>query len=160
MKHFALGIVFLLLAACSSIDCPIQNTVFTVYSLTDEEAKADTLTDTLTIWSVRNDGSDTLFLYNRGVSLTSFSLPISYNAPEDTLFFLRWKDSFASLDTVWIKKDNTPHFESVDCSASFFHKITAVRTTHHGIDTIVINNPNVNYDSSTAHFHIRFKAHD
>jgi len=63
-----------------------------------------------------------------------------------------------SLDTVWIKKENYPHFESVDCSAAFFHKITDVRSTHNGIDSITINKRDVNYDAKTEHFHIYLKA--
>ena len=153
-------LVLIVVVACSSIDCPIQNTVYTVYAIKGEAEVTDTLKDTLSILSIRKDGADTLLLYNRGTSLTTFSLPVSYDSPADTLFFLIWKDSYLSLDTVWIEKRNTPHFESVDCSATFFHDITAVRTTHHGIDTLIINNPTVNYESSTEHFHIRFKAHD
>ena len=63
-------------------------------------------------------------------------------------------------DTVWIRKENYPHFESVDCSASFFHTITAVRTTHRFIDTLVVNNPSVTYDSSQAHFHLHLLSGD
>lgn len=157
-KMLVLGL--LLLSACSSIECPVQNTVYTVYKITDGTEVVDTLKDTISVWSVRNNGTDTLFLYNRGTALTSFNLPISYSCPEDTLFFLLWKGAFASLDTVWIKKEDIPHFESVDCNASFFHEITAVRTTHHGIDTLIINKRTVDYDPRTAHFYIRFKAHD
>ena len=153
-------LAMLLVAACSSIDCPIQNTVFTVYAVKGDAEVTDTLKDTLSVLTIRNDGVDTLLLYNRGTALTTFKLPISYDAPADTLYFFIWNDNYWSIDTVWIEKRNTPHFESVDCSATFFHDITAVRTTHNGIDTLIINNPSVNYESSTEHFHIRFKAHD
>lgn len=145
-------------AACSSIECPIQNTVFTVYSIKDGAAAVDTLKDTILIWTTRNDGKDTLLLYNRGIQLTTFNLPISYTYDEDTLYFYCWAENYAAQDTVWISKTNTPHFESVDCSASYFHKITSVRTTHHAIDSLIIHNPIVDYDPK-EHFYIRFKAH-
>ena len=61
-------------------------------------------------------------------------------------------------DTIRIKKEDMPHFESVDCQASYFHTITAVSTTHEIIDSIVINNPNVNYDQNTTHFKLYLKA--
>jgi hypothetical protein len=157
---FCLFILLLLATACASIDCPIQTAVYTVYSVKDGNEHADTLKDTILVWTTRLDRKDTLLLYNRGVNLTTFNLPISYDAPEDTLYFYLWKEDYDNLDTVWIAKTNTPHFESVDCKASFFHDITSVRSTHHGIDTIIINNPSVNYDPSTEHFHIHFKAHD
>ena len=59
-------------------------------------------------------------------------------------------------DTVTVKKENYSHFESVDCGPSFFHTITDVKTTHNYIDSIVINNKEVNYDASKAHFYIYF----
>lgn len=153
-------LVILVLSACSTIDCPIQTAVYTVYSVTNGNEAPDTLKDTILIWSVRKDRSDTIFLYNRGVNVTKFNLPVSYSSPQDTLYFYLWKGDFQCIDTVWISKTNVPHFESVDCAASYFHDITAVRSTHNGIDTILINNPSVNYDPSKEHFHIRFKSHD
>lgn len=144
--------------ACSSIDCPVQNTVYTVYELRTADEQLDTLRDTMFIYSHRSDGSDTL-LFNSGIGLTSFSLPISYAHPEDTLFFLLVnRPSYILLDTVLIKKDDIPHFESVDCSASFFHRLTAVRSTHYAIDDIAIHKDFVDYDAETAHFYIRFKS--
>ena len=62
-----------------------------------------------------------------------------------------------TLDTVTVTKENHPHFESVDCSPAYFHTITAVSTTHNAIDSVVIKNPDVNYDTSKKHFYIYFK---
>ena len=154
-KPVAVLLAALLTVACSSIDCPVQNTVYTVYNIYGEQG-ADTLHDTLSVWTYRRDKTDTLLL-NRGVNLTTFTLPISYAQPEDTLIF-RVADSngFVTTDTVWLKKENYPHFESVDCNPSYFHKLTAVRSTFRGIDSIVINHATVDYDPSTEHFHIYF----
>lgn len=138
-------------SSCSSIECPLETTVETRYAV------PDTLKDTLWVWTPRGNDNDTLLL-NRGVNLTSFALPISYNNPEDTLVFFitdtlhRW-----TLDTVFVKKDDYPHFESVDCSTLFFHRLTAVRSTGHGIDSIIINSPSVTYDQTPTHFKIYFK---
>ena len=147
------------LCACSSIDCPVQNTVRTLYVLKKPNAEPDTLKDTLYIATFRADGADTILL-NAAINMSTLSLPIGYDNPEDTLLFLIFNDPFWAVDTVWLKKDNYPHFESVDCSASFFHNITAVRSTHHAIDTIVINNPSVTYDPETEHFHLYLKSRD
>jgi len=86
---------------------------------------------------------------------------VSHTLPEDVLCILI-ADTTGQywLDTMRIKKENIPHFESVDCSASFFHNITAVRSTHNAIDSITINNPSVTYDSETEHFHLYLKSHD
>lgn len=158
MRKVVLALLTVLLAsACSSIDCPVQNTVYTVYGLYTADEQVDTLRDTMYVFSRRSDGSDTL-LFNAGIGLTTFSLPISYSHPEDSLFFIMAnRPDFLAVDTVLIKKDDIPHFESVDCSASFFHRLTAVRSTHNAIDTIAIHKDFVDYDAETAHFHITFK---
>ena len=57
-----LSILFLF--ACSSIDCPVKNTVAVYYDVKqyDDEGEliADTLKDTLWVWTQRSDGKDTL----------------------------------------------------------------------------------------------------
>ena len=146
-----------ILSACSSIDCPVQNVVATVWQLHKTNGTLDTLTtDTLTITSQRRNGTDTILL-NKSTSTASFELPISYTAPEDTLKFLVC-DTVGNqkISYVYIKKENYPHFESVDCSASFFHQLTAVRWTGNAIDSIGINKSYVDYDLSTSHLYIYF----
>ena len=60
-------------------------------------------------------------------------------------------------DTICISKEDFPHFESVDCQATYFHQITGVKTTHNGIDSITIQNREVNYESR-EHFFLYLKA--
>ena len=135
--------------ACSSIDCPVQNTVAAIYEVNG------TLDDTLTISVKRQDGSDTILLSN-GVGLTTFKLPMSYHRTVDTLLFRSAK--LAAVDTVWVTKDNIPHFESVDCGLSYFHNVISVRHTTIGIDSIVILKTLIDYDPMESHFRIYFKA--
>ena len=145
------------LSACSTISCPVQNVVAVNYAIHDADGVETKLLDTLWVWTARMDGTDTLL--NRIVGKSSFSLQISYSHPEDTLvFFVADTLNRATLDTVWLKKDDIPHFESVDCSAHYFHHLTAVRSTHNGIDTIIINNPSVTYDPTKTHLYLRFKS--
>lgn len=147
----------LLLAACTSIDCPVQNSVYTKYGLYKADGTPDTLRDTLTVYIARQDKTDSV-LVNCNVNTTKLDLPISYSAPEDTLY-LAMKDTFNVMrfDTIHVAKTNYPHFESVDCNMSFFHDITGVRYSRHVIDSIAINKSSVNYDSSTEHFHVYLK---
>lgn len=115
-----------------------------------------TLNDTLTISTTKQEGTDSV-LINKDVKVDSFILPMSYHQPEDVFYFTvknQYQQEFK--DTVVVKKEDQPHFESVDCSPSFFHTITEVKTTHNLIDSIVINNKDVNYDASKAHFYIYF----
>ena len=150
----------LFLTACSSIDCPVQNLVETQYALMDAYDNPDILdTDTLNIWTRRVDGTDTLVLNSLCGEASTFSLPISYTQPED-IFFLRLStiEKVSYQDTICIKKENYPHFESVDCQAAYFHKLTAVSSTHHVIDSVTIENSKVNYDVSNTHIYIYLKA--
>lgn len=161
-KIIATGLAVMAIAACSSVDCPVKNAVYTVYDLKKKDGTADTLgTDTLWVWTPRANGSDTDTLLNRfsGPKATTFSLPISHTLPEDTIcLILKDKESNYYWDTIFIKKENYPHFESVDCQATYFHTITDVRSTHEAIDSIGIHHAEVNYDASTAHFHLFLKA--
>jgi hypothetical protein len=142
-------------AGCTSIDCPVKNTVYTVCDIYDGYGNLFKLEDTMYVFTTRKNGSDTL-IYNAGVGKSSFTLPIGYSNPEDTLYFVFVNTDYAAKDTVLIKKENYPHFESVDCSASFFHRLTGVRSSRHAIDSIRITKDFVDYDASTAHFHIYF----
>jgi len=160
VRRFLPFLTVLLLLACSTIDCPVENIVevrYAVKAFDGESEVADTLKDTLNVWATRQNRNDTL-IYNHGYDVKAFSLPVSYTNPEDVLVF-QVTDSLnqSKTDTVWITKENTPHFESVDCPTRYFHQLTAVRSTHVRIDTIIINNPSVTYDSSVKHLHIHFK---
>jgi hypothetical protein len=134
------------------------------------DGKPDTLkNDTMWVWTQRINGTDTVISRQIqgnleinclfGSSASTFDLPISYTQPEDVLYMLiRSSTGKRYYDTIRIKKENMPHFESVDCQASYFHTITAVSTTHDVIDSIVINIPHVNYDQNTTHFKLYLKA--
>ena len=91
---------------------------------------------------------------NKLIGKSAFSLPISYSHPEDILYFCFKNSEKTVIDTVWIKKDDIPHFESVDCAAAFFHELTDVKLTHHAIDSLVLINTSVTYDTKTIHFYL------
>ncbi|MDD6437511.1 MAG: DUF6452 family protein [Prevotella sp.] len=146
-------LLLLLLAACSTLDCPMNNQVALKCKLSGPQA----LTDTLTLSTNRHDGNDTV-LINRLTGVDSLLLPMSYAAAEDTFFVqLTSTGGSTSLDTLTVSKTNEQHFESVDCNASVFHYIESVSSTHHIIDSVKINNRKVNYDTSRSHLIIFFK---
>lgn len=145
----------LLTAACSSIDCPFNHTVVSSYVL---KGNVTALTDTLTITTTRADGTDTILL-NRSVATDSFSLPVSFVRSEDVLVLtLTSAANIITRDTIKVSKINQPHFESVDCGISYFHTLTDVKSTTNAIDSIVIKNKSVTYDTSQGHFYIYFKS--
>lgn len=154
-----------LLAACTSLDCPVNNMVCTVYSLQTPDGLPDTLgVDTMWVYAERGDGTDTLLINSLcGTKATKFSIPLSHTQSEDNLTIIV-RDTCMSTgqhewsDVILLKKENQPHFEGVDCKATYFHTLTSVRSTHDIIDTVIINKPEVTYDASTAHFLLRLKA--
>lgn len=154
-----LALPALLMGACSSIDCPLNNRVLTNYSLIAADGTADTLKVAMTISTNRIDGADSV-LINSDVNVTRFTLPISNTQPRDTFFVRLEGESMSSLDTIVVDKSDMMHFESTDCAASYFHTITGVSTTHNAIDSVAINNKQVDYDTSKTHFRIYFKPRD
>lgn len=166
---FYLVALLLIVLSCSSIDCPVENIVSVQYEIRDKTGKALPITDSLSVITTRLDGKNvdiTALLNSEDVTLnkligkSSFSLPISYSHPEDILFFCFTDSVKTVVDTVWIKKDDIPHFESVDCSADFFHELKEVTFTRHAIDSLVLLNKSVTYDQKTVHFRLVPKSHD
>lgn len=154
MRKMFLFVVVVWLTACSTIDCPVENTVSVQYEIRDKAGKELSITDSLSIVSTRQDGD--YVVLNRLSDKSSFSIPISYAYPEDVLYFCfkNLDNDSIVVDTVCIEKDDFPHFESVDCNASFFHEITNVQYTRHYIDSLVLLNKSVTYDQTTVHFRL------
>ncbi len=146
-----------MLAACSTLDCPMNSRVMAKYKLAGE---VTTLTDTLTVSTTRTggDGNDTV-LVNRLTATDSLSLPMSYSLAADTLYFTLTQEESgtATTDTVRVGKTNMPHFEAVDCTPSMFHEITGIGYTRHNIDSIKVNYNKVTNNDAKAHFLIYFK---
>ena len=155
---FLLPLSSFLVTSCTTIDCPVNSLVLTQYQFASSDGLILTLLDTLTVSTTRKDGLDTVF--NKGSNISKFYLPISYSHPEDELVFHFDGDSLHLADTLWVKKDDIPHFESVDCNASFFHKLTDIRCTHNLLDSVVIKNPSVTNDDQVIHVYLYPKTGD
>lgn len=151
----------LVMCACSSIDCPLNNVVTVSWQLMKSSETIDTLHDTISVITKRKDNMNDTVLLNRAVNVTSFVLPISYNQPEDEVYFIL-KDTLDNVytDTVKWSKTDQSHFESVDCAPSFFHTISGVSYTTHAIDSIRINKKTVDYETTVPHFFVYFHNRD
>ena len=144
----------LAMMGCTSLDCPLNNTVYTKYKLMGDNK---TLKDTLTISTKKIEGTDSV-LINKDVNVDSFSLPMSYSLDEDVLFFeIHTLSKQVFKDTVTVSKENRSHFESVDCSPIMFHNITDVRYTTNKVEKVTINNSYVTYNDAQAHLIIYLK---
>lgn len=146
------------LSACSSIDCPLNNRTYASFKLAGDVTK---LVDTLTVSTPRNidNPEEDTVLINRLVDTDSLSLPMSYQRTEDIyIFTFVQKDTeLKTIDTLWVSKENEPHFESVDCNPVMFHTIKDVSFTQRAIDSIKVNYNKVTYNDAKAHFLIYLK---
>ena len=172
--------LLLIVVGCTSIDCPLNNSVYSCYGLYKANGTADTLHDTLTIFTLQHTPEQDPVLINLDTKVSALKVAMSYNSPQDVLYFLMqgartYNDtvivdndttvnvvtySIQKTDTVTVDKTDEMHFESVDCNPSFFHTISRVTHTHNVIDSIVINNPKVDYDTQREHFRIYFRTLD
>ncbi len=155
------NIIFILaavvgLAACSSIECPMNSHVYANYGFYVEGDTAVSIKDKLTVTTTQNDGNDTT-LINKVTGTHNINLPMSFLHDTDTLTFTLEGESGMQSDVLYVKKTNEMHFESVECGANYFHKILSIESTHNFIDRVVINKDNVNYDASEEHVYIYLK---
>lgn len=139
------------ICSCSNIECPLGNLVQVKCGIYDMEGNVLRINDSLT---VRACGTEATLL-NRSTGLTSFSVPLAYKAGIDTLL-LQFTDENhrIGVDSVFVRHESSPHFESVDCPVVFFHNVNQVNAAYdrkstfpYVIDHVDLSKPIVNYDS-------------
>jgi hypothetical protein len=133
------------MTACSSEDCPINNTVQGKMVFYNSLGDAVSINAMLSMTVVRPQGDSVIL--NKKMNATDVAFPLSYTNETDTLIY--WYDlngTLVTYDTLYISHTNTPTLVSVDCGTAMFHTITAVSSTHTLIDTLIIKSPEVNYD--------------
>lgn len=146
-QHTAYRLLVLLLVitgmtACSSEDCPINNTVRGKMMFYNNLGDAVSINGTLTVSVVRPQG-DTVVL-NQMANAHEVSFPLSYTHETDTFIFDY--NNGLLYDSLYISHTNVPTLVSVDCGTAMFHTITAISSTHYAIDTLIIKSSDVNYD--------------
>ena len=142
----------LTVVGCSTLDCPLNNKVELACGFYNSETNGSTtIGDTITITAA---GTDSI-LFNYGYNISSLDLPMSYMREVDTFVVKIMGLEASSVDTIFVSHTNEPHFESVDCGMSMFHKIKGVEWTSNGnaaglsrIDSVAVANPKVNYDET------------
>ena len=151
--------IYCFLSSCSQIDCPLNNRVYVVFRFMNSVGDSVKVSEVINVSTDRHEMEDSVVL-NQFTGRATFSIPMSYTQDEDVYYFEITGSNYHYIDTVRIKKESRPHFESVDCNPSFFHTISRVTHTKHVIDSIVIQNPKVDYDSQREHFRIYFRTLD
>ena len=156
-KLFGLFIGILLVGSCTSIDCPVENLVLAHYKFYASTGDSIICMDTLSVITRRMDNTNDTILYKL-TEKSSFLLPVSYSHPEDILVLDLWDGKVHVYDTLWVKKEDIPHFESIDCNAKYFHRLTSVRNTTNSIDSVVIKNDYVDFNNTTVHVYVYKKS--
>jgi len=153
MRKWLLFLCVAFVVSCSSIECPVDNMVVAVYEFCDEDGDPVVLEDTLTVSTKLRNGQDSVVL-NKAVDVAGFSLPVSQDHPVDEFYFNFFGKDYDVTDTVWIEKEDIPHFESIECKATFFHQLKSVSFTEHILDSLAIKKAFVDYDYKTTHINI------
>ena len=148
-RHIALPLVMLLamvgVVACSSEDCPINNTVRGKMVFYNEYGDAVSINAILSVSVMRPQGDSVVL--NKKTMATDVTFPLSYVNETDTFIYCYDFNGVHFLyDTLYISHTNTPTLVSVDCGTAMFHTITEARSTHTLIDTLIIKSHEINYD--------------
>lgn len=130
------------MGSCSGEDCPINNTVAGKMQFYNQLGDAVAINGTLSVNVVRPQGDSVVL--NQLYNASEISFPMSYTHLTDTLIFDYNRG--AAYDTLYISHTNTPTLVSIDCGTAMFHTITAAHSTHHVIDTLIIQSAKVDYD--------------
>lgn len=148
-----------LLSSCNETACPLNNTVmghFGFYKNQEGGLSKIKVMETLTVTAA---GTDSV-LINQEYGTDEIKIPLSYTSGTDTIVFSFEKDnSMVTKDTIFITKRSYPYYESPDCPTVIFHNIEHLQSSHRYIDTVLLVNPNLDYNA-TENFKIVFHTTD
>lgn len=127
---------------CSIAGRPMINC--TLYRMVEDQVANDTL-DSLTVTAL---GTDSILINNQK-KVHTLMLPLRYSADSTVLIFHYAYRSNPSLsDTIYIKQDNTPYFESMDCGYSMRQSIRGIGHSEEELDSIYVSNKQANTDGT------------
>lgn len=139
------AIATLLLVAVTSCDngydCTLNNTSYNNIGFYSAETKSKyAYPDALNV-SLMVNGKDSIMIYHI-TSAEGVSLPMSYTHDTDTVVF---HYESGHCDSLYIEHSNEPYYQSMECGTLMFHKIEDVRYTDVWIESVAIQNKNVNF---------------
>ena len=157
-RNFFIGLLALIMAGCTGVNCPLTNTVYSHWSFYSD-GQAVTVQDTLYVYAKVN-GKDSL-LINQLYNASSMDLPFSYYQPADT-FIMEIHQLVDSVnigiwkDRIIVSKDNLDHFNSPECGIWHEHNVTQVQSTSIMLDSVQVVKPKIDTNED-ENFRIYFK---
>ena len=88
------------------------------------------------------NGSDSIVV-NHIQNADILQLPMSYTNECDTVIFNYGQEI---TDTIYVRHKNIPFYISMECGTVMYHRIEEVTHTNNLIDSIAIEERNVNFD--------------
>ncbi len=126
-------------------DCSLENVAYNriaFYDINDygTESKYQ-FPEVLTV-SLMVNGSDSIVV-NHIQNADILQLPMSYTNECDTVIFNYGQEI---TDTIYVRHKNIPFYISMECGTVMYHRIEEVTHTNNLIDSIAIEERNVNFD--------------
>ena len=155
MRNKTKLIVYYVAALCMTLclgcdggyDCALDNIAYNrikFYSIDEHGAETEySFPDALTV-SIMINGDESIAV-NHITNAEGLTLPMSYTSDCDTII-LKFLDRYN--DTLYIHHKNTPIYQSMECGVIMHHTITGSAHTVNFIDSMAINNANVNFDNN------------
>lgn len=149
-----LYVVFLTVLCCllcqgcdGGYDCALDNIAYNRIKFYNIDAngieKEYAFPDPLTVSMMVNGQKATVV--NHMTNAKELTLPMSYTNECDTVI-LDFYDRY--YDTLYIAHYNIPIYQSMECGVIMHHRVTGVEHTDYFVDSMAINNANVNFDSN------------
>ena len=139
---FILGLTLNLLTSCDDgNDCSIAGRQMVngwVYTINPETNAVER--DTILSLTVTALGTDSIII-NRETNVQIVSLPLTYIADSTVLVFhYDYANDPSNSDTICIRQNNVPYFQSMECGYSMEQTILGVSYTRHQLDSIYRQN--------------------
>ena len=138
----------LLSAGCDGgYDCALENVAYNrikFYTIgADSTEREYALPEPLSVSILINGVASTAI--NHVGSAKEIKLPMSYTAACDTVI-MNFFDN--CNDTLYIGHNNIPIYQSMECGVIMHHRLTTATTTNVLIDSMAINNADVNFNNN------------
>ena len=136
---FVAGIAIGTHTSCSEdSDCSIAGRAMINCTLYRMPAPSETIlqNDTLDSLTVTALGTDSIIINNQK-KVHTLSLPLRFTSDSTVfIFYYAYREDPTLCDTVYIKQDNTPYFESMDCGYSMKQSILGLGHSEVELDSI------------------------